>query len=368
MFRKISIVLLVLNFGLLGLVRADVLDDVMELPEIERPDYVAMKLQEYASQFSASVIGFNATDRGTTQIEVEAKSGLTELKNVTGSMVHDLTLSADNRYAKIQNVDGNTRLITYNGRDGKYYGFDKNKKMTYVDHFCAFPSLGSMSLEQFVNLTGITTFQSSSNEELTGKVKGYSWGERRVDPKLGDCIVLKIESRGDRLKLERKMMYFGVRGSFLVLLRDESTLQYENSLPIREAPALIRYKWLKDFAYGKKYGKLLPENWSYLITEEYCDLDGRLLEVSNDLQKNPLIIRSMTTTISNVKFLDQFPTELFNIAVASNVPLVDSCQKALQVEVAKEQKSGRWFNSSLLGLGLFSCVIAIYFYVRSRRQ
>lgn len=372
MLREFSIAFLIWNLSLYGFVTADVLDDVMDLPEPERPDYVALKLKEYASQFSTSVINFTATDRGRLKKEVPPKSqnsmGLIEMVMVNVNMVHELTLSADNRYAKIQHTDDNATLITYNGIDGKYYGFDKNKKMTYVDHFCEFPSLRSMSLELFVNLTGITTFKSSSNADLISKVKKYSWGERRVDPKLGDCIILKKELQGDRLKVERNMMYFGIRDSFLVLLRDEAMLQHENSSPVNGAPALIRYKWLKDFEYGRKFGKLLPESWNYLITNEYCDLDGRLLAVSNELHKNPNIIRSATTTISKVKFLERFPTELFNIAVDSTVPLVDSCQKAVQVEVAKEQKSGRWFSNWLLGLSLFSCAVAVYFYVRSRRK
>jgi hypothetical protein len=368
MLFKFSSALLILNLNLYGYGKADVLDDVVELPEAERSGYVALKLEEYASQFSRSVMSFNATERGTWENDAGIQGDSTKSNVVAGSMLHELVLSADNRYVKIQKIGGEVTLLTYNGQDGKSYRFDKNKKMTYADHFCRFPSMKSMTLELFVNLTGITAFESSSNAELISKVKSYSWGERRVDPSLGDCIVLKKETRGERLTVERRMMYFGERDSFLVLLRDETTHQSENGAPVNGMPALIRYKWLNDFQYGKKFGKLLPESWSYLITNEFCDLDGRLLEISNELQRNPNIIRSTTTSISKVKFLDQFPTELFNITVAPNVPLVDSCQKAAQIEVANEQKSGRWFNNWLLGLGLFSCVIAIYFYVRSKRK
>jgi len=368
MFSKLSLVLLISNLSLYGYGKADVLDDVVELPEAERSGYIAIKLEEYASQFSKSVISFNATERGTWENDAGNEGDSTKSTVVTGSMLHELVLSADNRYVKIQKIGGEVTLLTYNGQDGKSYRFDKNKKMTYADHFCRFPSMKSMTLDLFVNLTGITTFKSSSNAELISKVKMYSLGERRVDPKLGDCIVLKKETRGVGLTVERRMMYFGVRDSFLVLLRDETTHQSENGAPVNGMPALIRYKWLNDFQYGKKFGKLLPESWSYLITNEFCDLDGRLLEVSKELQRNPNIIRSTTTSISKVKFLDQFPTELFNITVAPNVPLVDSCQQVAQVEVAKEQKSGRWFNNWLLGLGLISFAVAGYFYIRSRRK
>jgi len=346
----------------------DELDAVLNVDESERPAYVARKLEEYASQFSSAVISLSATESGTNVNfgTGQENSAQRTSPNGKGRWKHELVLSAQRRFAKLQDINGGSILTTYNGHDGRRYGYDTGNEMSYVDHFCDFPSLGSMSLELFVNLTGITTYRDSSNEELTNAVRKLSWGERRVDSKFGDCIALQKESR-DRLKLTRDSMTFGMHDTSMVLHRREVVRQSENEQPINGAPAIIRYKWLQEFEYGQKYGRLLPESWKYVIAYEYCDLDGRLLPLSNVLRKNPIIIRSTTTTISNVKFLDRFPNELFNIPVHPSVPLVDSCQEAVQMDVADALKSGSRFNYWLLGLGVAACAIGAYLYVRSRR-
>ena len=362
---------LIWSMYLLSVGSADELDFIMALPESERPAHIAAKMEEYAAQFSSSIVSFTATERGSEEIESSRQTDPSAPKTLTlvkGSTVHELVLSASNRYARIQDIEGDTTLITYDGKEGRLYGYDKNRKMTYVDHICNLPSLGSMSLEKFVELTGITTFNSNSNSDLISKIEGISWGERRLDSTLGDCVILQNEVRSSGLKLDRKLMYFGLRDSTLVLLRYESVSQYEYEFPIYGAPAIAKYKWLNDYEYARKSGKLLPQSWTYLITNEYTDLDGRLLPVSKEMILNPNIIRSTTTTISKCKLLDRFPDEIFNIAIDPKAALIDSCQNAVQELVAMEQKPRRWFSYSLLALCLLSGVFAVYFYSRSRRK
>ncbi len=367
---KTIIAMMFWSVHLLSIGLPDELDSVSNLAVSERPEHIALKLKEYASQFSSSVMSFTATERGSKEVDsfkiVDSKQ-VQESKLVKGKLVHELVLSSSLRYAKIQNLDGSATLITYDGKDGKRYGF-KNKVMTYVDHFCDFPSLRSMTLDKFVEITGATTFRESSNSNLASRVEGYSWGERRLDPKLGECIVLQKETRGKGLSLNRNAMYFGIRDSFLVLLREEAMSKEENPEPINGAPALLKYKWLNEYEYGRKFGKLLPESWTYLISLEYSDLEDRLLPVFDGLRMNPNIIRSTTTTISNCKFPDRFPIKIFNIAIDPKTALVDSCQQAAQSEVAREQNSERSSSKWLLSLCLISCAIAAYFYARSRRK
>lgn len=371
MARNLIIAVLIWNLQLLSIGAADDLDFIMDLPESKRPAHIASKLKEYASQFSSSVISLTATERGTVEAEASPKAdskGPVNIELVEGKLVNELVLSANIRYAKIHHIEGDATLITYDGTEGKLYGYGKNGTMEYVDHICKLPSLRSMSLEKFVELTGITTFNSCENSNLINKIESFSWGERKFDSTLGDCVILKTETRGDRLKLERNMMYFGIRDSFLVLLRYELMVQYQNESPINGAPAIIKYKWLNAYEYGLKSGKLLPESWTYLITNEYTDLEGRLLPLSNELSRNPNIIRSTVTTVSKPKLLEQFPTEIFNIAIDPKAGLVDSCQNAVQAVVAQKQKSRSWFSTLLLVLCLFSCSLAAYFYSRSRRS
>lgn len=370
MARTSIIAILFWSMHLIPVGSADELDFIMALPESERPAHIASKMEEYAAQFSSSIISFTATDRGSKQVETRSADPRApiELTLTKGSMVHELVLSASNRYAKIQYLEGDATLITYDGKEGKLYGYDKNRKMTHVDHFCRLPSLRSMSLDKFVQLTGITTFNSSSNSDLIHAIGKFSMAERRLDSTLGDCVVLQKEARSSGLKVDKTLMYFGIRDSSLVLLREEAVLQYENELPVNAGRAILKYKWLNDYEYSRKSGKLLPESWTYLITKEYTDLDGRLLPLSNELSRNPSIIRSMTTTISKCKLLERFPDEIFNIAIDPKAALIDSCQNAVQELVAMDQKPRRWFRNSLLALCLLSGVLAVYFYSRSRRK
>lgn len=371
MVRNIIIAVVILGGHLHSVGLADELDSVSNLAVSERPGYIASKIKEYASQYASLIMSFTATERGSLQITttkmVDSKP-FHELKLIKGTFVHELVLSNKNRYAKIQENDGTATLITYDGKEGKRYGYNKNKEMTYVDYFCDFPSSRSMSLDKFVGITGVTTFKYSANEKLASNIESFSWSERRLDPMLGDCIVLEKEARGKGSGLKREAMYFGIRDSSLVLLREEAVSQGENEILVNGQQNIEKTKWLLEFKYGRKFGKLLPESWTYLISEEYLDLSGRLIAESDNLRMNPNIIRSTTTTISNCKVLDRFPTEILNIPIDPKASLVDSCQQAAQTEVAREQKTGRWFSSWLLGLCFFSCAVAFVFFFRSRRK
>lgn len=173
----------------------------------------------------------------------------------------------------------------------------------------------SLSIEPFIILTGVTNFDSCSNAKLVADVKKMEWGDRLIDGRLGDCVVLKRQEIRQNGCTDKRTMYFGVRYSKIVLLRDN----LETAEPM-EGSRILTHRWSSDFEYGQKFGKLLPETWTKLIASEWSDLEG------NALYK-PSILRSTTNTITSCEFLDRFPEGIQKIETDPSAVVFDRREK-----------------------------------------
>jgi len=344
------------------------LDSLMQAGESERPGIAANELVRFADKHREKICsivveegGFRAG--GALTLDKDPKYS----PDFRGKWRIEMVASPKKAYGIGRFPNGRWTKTTFDGSTAMLYWFDPENKMFQADKFCSLPSSPSSGLNTFVEVTGIGRWSNGprivSNEAFADRIRTMKWLERKTHASLGDIAVLETKTSTNTIKSNSDRALFGVHDGNLVCVGIE--LESKNIFPekIDGKTAVADYKTLVEIRYGKKFGPLLPESWTYLTSREIFSMEGKALFP-------PLVDYSQLRQLVAFKTLASFPDAILNIPIDPKAKLVDYCEKKVQAaiaeSIAEEPKKRKFFW--ILALGLASCFVAIVMFVRRVRK